>query len=289
MLTTNASGHLTKMQVRPDDNWNQQGSTQANYFLKLGDQVIALNELLGENLNFRFSGEIQCCACGKTTNKSFSQGYCYRCFTTLAECDSCIMSPEKCHFHLDTCRDESWAGSHCMQDHVVYLANSSGLKVGITRASQVPTRWFDQGASQAIPFIRVSTRYQSGLVEDVIRQWVTDRTNWQAMLKDQVDELDMEAEREQMFAKAEEVISALEQRFGTFAIQRETESKATRIHYPVNNYPSKVSSLSFDKTAEISGQLQGIKGQYLILDTGVVNIRRFTGYQVEFSQGETHK
>lgn len=272
------------MAVAPDAQWQGSGTTQAHYDLRLDDETVALNDLLGQQLNFRFTGEIRCCACGESTNKSFSQGYCYRCFTTLAECDACIMSPEKCHFHQDTCRDESWAETHCMQDHVVYLANSSGLKVGITRASQVPTRWFDQGASQAIPFIRVSTRYQSGLVEDAMRQWLTDRTNWQAMLKHQVDELDMVAERAKMFEQADEVISGYEKRFGLAAIQRQTEAQATQIDYPVLNYPSKVSSLSFDKTAEISGKLEGIKGQYLILDTGVLNIRRFTGYRVEFSQ-----
>lgn len=285
MSSLNLMGHLSKMTVLPDENWNGSGLTQANYQLKLADERVALNEHLGQQIHFRHTGLIHCCACGQKTNKSFSQGYCYKCFTSLAECDACIMSPEKCHYHLDSCRNEDWADSHCMQNHVVYLANSSGLKVGITRGTQVPTRWFDQGASQAIPFVRVSTRYQSGLVEDALRQWVTDRTNWQAMLKHQVDTLDMESERARMFELADEALSGFEQRFGLQAIQRQTASKATMIEYPVHNYPAKVSSLSFDKSAEISGKLEGIKGQYLILDTGVLNIRRFTGYQVEFSLG----
>lgn len=283
MTSITASGHLRKMRVSADEQWQGSGETNANYTLNLGDSAIVMNELLGEKIQFSFQGNIECCACGKSTNKSFSQGYCYSCFTTLAECDGCIMSPEKCHYHEDSCRDEEWANSHCMQDHIVYLANSSGLKVGITRGTQVPTRWFDQGASQAIPFIRVSTRYQSGVVEDALREWLTDRTNWQAMLKHQIEDLDMQAERDKMFEVADEQLSRFEQRFGLAAIQRQTDSIATDIHYPVMNYPTKVSSLNFDKEKEITGKLEGIKGQYLILDTGVLNIRRFTGYQVDFA------
>lgn len=282
MTALQIAGQLRKMTVSPDESWDGHGLTNANYQLRLGDESVSMNALLGEQLTLSFTGEINCCACGKTTKKSFSQGYCYPCFTRLAECDTCIMSPEKCHYHLDTCRDNEWAHSHCMQDHIIYLANSSGLKVGITRGTQVPTRWFDQGASQAIPFIRVSTRYQSGLLEDALREWLNDRTNWQAMLKHQVEVLDMVAERNRVFELADTVISSFEKRFGLAAIQRQTEIAGTDIQYPVLNYPSKVSSLSFDKTPSISGKLQGIKGQYLILDTGVINIRRYTGYQVEF-------
>ena len=160
------------------------------YTIAVGDTRIPLNELIGRPLRFDFDGIIRCIHCDRTT-KSFNQGFCYPCFRKLAVCDSCIMSPEKCHYHLGTCREPEWGETHCMVGHVVYLANSSGLKVGITRASQVPTRWIDQGAVDAIPMVRVATRYIAGLVEVACKAHVADRTNWRAMLKGDVPELDL--------------------------------------------------------------------------------------------------
>ena len=55
------------------------------------------------------------------------------------------------------------------------------------------------------------------------------------------------------------------------------------IHFPVDSYPVKIKSFNFDKNPEVSGVLHGIKGQYLLLDIGVINIRKFTGYEVAFS------
>src|SRR5690554_4764181 len=158
------------------------------YTLAVGDARIALNDLMGRKVRIDFEGVIRCIHCDRTTKKSFNQGYCYPCFRKLAACDSCIMSPEKCHYHLGTCREPEWGEANCMVEHVVYLANSSGLKVGITRATQVPTRWIDQGAVTAIPMLRVASRYLSGLVEVACKNHVADRTNWRAMLKGDVPE-----------------------------------------------------------------------------------------------------
>src|SRR5690625_4809408 len=154
-----------------------------SYGLRLDDQTLPLNDLMGRHIELNFTGAIFCHHCGRKTNKSFSQGYCYPCFKSLAQCDICIVSPEKCHYSAGTCREPEWGDTHCMIEHVVYLANSSGIKVGITRHSQVPTRWIDQGAVQSLPILRVQTRQQSGLVEAALRQHVSDRTNWRAMLK----------------------------------------------------------------------------------------------------------
>ncbi len=277
-----AAGQLRKLRIVPESAGETTGQLQASYRLPLGEQEIELNSLLGKPLKLKFLGAINCLHCGRLTNKSFNQGYCFPCFKSLAECDSCILSPEKCHFHLDTCRDPHWGEQQCMQDHYVYLANSSGLKVGITRGSQVPTRWLDQGAVQALPILKVATRYQSGLAEIIFKDHVTDRTNWRAMLKNQLQPLDMSAERDRLFALADAELRALEQRFGLQAIQRLTQAEPMSFSYPVLNYPHKVSSLSLDKTAIVEGTLQGLKGQYLILDTGVINVRKFGAYQVEF-------
>ena len=160
------SGHLQKMQVALPP--GPEGPV--TYQLPLDEQRLPLNGLLGESIRMTFTGEIHCIHCGRRSNKSFNQGYCYPCFSKLAQCDSCIVSPEKCHYFEGTCREPDWADSHCMVDHIVYLANSSGVKVGITRETQLPTRWIDQGAVQALPILRVKTRQQSGLVETALKQ-----------------------------------------------------------------------------------------------------------------------
>lgn len=270
-----ARGALTKMAVRLD--------APAQYSLRLGETGLALNPLLGRTLRLEFLGAIHCSHCGRKTKKSYAQGYCYPCMQKLARCDSCIMSPEKCHYDAGTCREPGWGEQFCMTDHVVYLANSSGVKVGITRATQLPTRWLDQGASQALPILRVATRQQSGLVEDLLRSQVADRTNWRALLKGDAEPVDLVAVREQLFDSCGEGLAALQQRFGLQAIQPLAAAEVLDIRYPVTQYPAKVASLDLDKTPVIEGTLQGIKGQYLILDGGVINIRKYTAYQVAFA------
>lgn len=270
-----ARGALDKMAVELGD--------QARYWLRLGDERVALNPLIGRPLRLEFLGAIHCSHCQRRTNKSFGQGYCYPCFKKLPQCDTCIMSPERCHHELGTCRDPQWGAQFCMTEHVVYLANSSGIKVGITRASQVPVRWLDQGASQALPILRVATRQQSGLVEDLLRSEVGDRTNWRALLKGDAEPLDLPAIRDQLFERCAPGLTALQQRFGLQAIQRLEQGEVVQIRYPVQQYPGKIVSLDLDKNPRIEGTLLGIKGQYLILDSGVINIRKYTAYQVAAS------
>lgn len=277
-LTLQGRGHLAKMRTQ----LGSDAQSPCHYWLLLDQQEFPLNPLIGRSIRLVYQGEIHCQHCGRATRKSFSQGYCYPCFKKLPQCDSCIVSPEKCHFDAGTCRDAEWGQRNCMTEHVVYLANSSGLKVGITRATQVPTRWIDQGAIQALPIFRVDSRYRSGLVEILYKNYVADRTNWRAMLKGQVEKLDLVAERERLFKACEEGIIELQRRYGEAAVQPVTEAESIELCYPVTQYPSKVSSLNFDKQAVVEGVLQGIKGQYLILDTGVINIRKFGAYQVDF-------
>ncbi len=268
-------GALNKMAVRLGD--------PVQYAFRLGEREVPVNPLIGKSLRLEYLGEIHCTHCGRRTNKSFSQGYCYPCFKKLPQCDSCIVSPEKCHHELGTCRDPQWGEQFCMTDHVVYLANSSGIKVGITRATQLPTRWLDQGASQALPILRVSTRQQSGLVEDLLRSQVADRTNWRALLKGDAVPVDLAAVREQLFDGCREGLEALQRRFGLQAIQLLADAETVEIRYPVEVYPSKIASFDLDKTPVVEGTLLGIKGQYLIFDTGVINIRKYTAYQLAVS------
>ena len=252
-----------------------------SYSARLDDNEIALNPLIDQQLKLIFSGSIYCIHCNRKTNKSFNQGYCYPCFQKLAQCDTCIIHPERCHFEQGTCREPAWGEKYCMQDHIVYLANSSGLKVGITRATQVPTRWIDQGATQALAIMRVRSRLQSGTLEMAFKQHVADKTNWRDMLKGKAAELDMAGERDRLLAACEEDVKELMARFGFFAISVLKGIDAVSIDYPVQAYPEKITSLNFDKEPVVSGTLKGIKGQYLIFDSGVINLRRFSGYEVE--------
>lgn len=253
------------------------------YEMPLGDDRVPMNELVGQALRLEYHGKINCIHCGRDTKKSFNQGYCYPCFTRLAQCDSCIVSPEKCHYDAGTCREPEWGEANCMIDHIVYLANTSSLKIGITRISQVPTRWMDQGAVQALPIFRVRTRQQSGLVEVVFKDHVNDRTAWQAMLKGRLDELNLPAERDRLFELTAAGIGELQQRFGVQAISRLEAEAPVAFRYPVKEYPSKVSSLNLDKQPSIDGVLMGIKGQYLIFDSGVINMRKYGGYHLSLA------
>ena len=270
-----AAGAVRKMKTRLEQ--------PVQYLLVLGDHEVPLNQYLGRELWLEYGGEINCIHCARKTRKSFNQGYCYPCFRSLARCDSCIMSPEKCHYAAGTCREPRWGEEHCMIDHFVYLANTSGLKVGITRGSQVPTRWIDQGATQAQPIFRVSTRFYSGLVEDVLRSHITDRTQWQAMLKGDAEPCDLDRAREELLAQSGAEIAALQRQYGLQAITSLESHPQTLIGYPVLQYPTRVKSFNLDKSSRAGGTLLGIKGQYLIFDGGVINMRKYGGYQLSLT------
>lgn len=250
------------------------------YALPVGEGQVPLNERIGGPLELAYSGRIFCIACGRKTNKSFSQGHCYPCMQSLARCDMCIVKPETCHFHLGTCREPDWGEAHCMIPHVVYLANTSGLKVGITRESQVPTRWVDQGATQALPLFRVSTRRVSGLVEVEIAKSMADKTNWRAMLKGDGEPLDLAAAAETVAPALEARLDAIRDEHGADAVER-LDATPVEIRYPVTEYPAKIRSFNLDKAPEAAGTLLGIKGQYLLFDTGVINVRKYAGYELE--------
>ena len=270
-------GCLSRMAIAPGE---QGGAVQ--YTLRAGEHRLDLNSRLGQPIELNWTGAIACTHCGRATRKSFAQGYCYSCFKKLAQCDTCIVKPETCHFDAGTCREPAWAERHCFQPHVVYLANSSGLKVGITRGTQVPTRWLDQGAIQALPILEVQTRQQSGLVEMLFKQEVADRTNWRAMLKGEVEPLDLTAERDRLLSRLEGGLGQLRERFGADTI-RVLDEPPVRFDYPVLEFPHKIASHNFDKNPTVAGSLLGLKGQYLILDSGVINLRKFTGYEIVVS------
>lgn len=272
---TSQTGILRKMHSKLAD--------PVEYRLILNHEEVPLAACLGKPLKLAYTGRIYCIHCGRLTKKSFNQGYCYPCFMKLAQCDTCIIKPELCHYAAGTCREPQWGEQHCMQPHFVYLANSSTLKVGITRQGQIPTRWIDQGASAALPIFKVQSRYLSGLLEVAFKEHVADKTNWQQMLKAEAEFIDLAAARDQLLPQVQDTLRDLQYRFGEEAVELLPTAEVVNIRYPILNYPSKVKSLSLDKTPIVAGVLEGVKGQYLLFDTGVINIRKFAGYEVEFS------
>ncbi len=267
-------GALRKMTAQLNNNG------QVNYQLPVGEQLIELNELIGQSLTLTYHHQISCCHCGRKTKKSYSQGFCFPCMQKLAQCDLCIMKPETCHFAQGTCREPEWGETHCFIPHYVYLANTSGLKVGITRHTQVPTRWIDQGATQALPIFKVNTRLQSGLVEIALAEFIADKTNWRAMLKGDAEPIDLVEKSQQLIPKISEKLNDIRLQFGQDAVEQLAQN-VVELKFPLQQFPSKVTSFNFDKTDVVSGILLGIKGQYLLFDTGVINIRKFTSYHID--------
>jgi Protein of unknown function (DUF2797) len=257
-------GVLSKMQT--------EFGNPIQYYLVFEDNFLNVNQLLGKNISIQFTG-YQCLNCGKQ-KKIFRQGFCYDCFMGSASAGDWIMKPELSTAHLDIeDRDLDYEKKVQLQPHIVYLALSSEVKVGVTRGSQVPTRWIDQGATQAIPIVEVPNRYLAGITEVALKKLYTDKTNWQKMLKNDIASADLIQER----VGLKYIIPKDVQEFYNIDTNAVTE-----MHFPVLEYPKKVTSLNLDKTPNFSGKLMGIKGQYLIFEDGTVfNIRTFEGYVVK--------
>ncbi|MEZ4742178.1 MAG: DUF2797 domain-containing protein [Bdellovibrionota bacterium] len=238
-----------------------------SYELPIANELLPLNNLLEKKILLDFGGEISCTYCGRSIKKSFAQGYCFPCFQSLPQTDLCIVKPELCHYDKGTCRDPAWGREHCFVDHTVYFANSSGLKVGITRSHQQLTRWMDQGAIQALPIARVKRRLEAGKVEVALKQRISDKTNWRKMLKGDVEPLDLKSFASDLLHYIPENLEV-----------EKLDEDIVEIEYPVLKPLDKIKSFNLDKNPKVEGILLGIKGQYLLLDTGVINMRKYAGY-----------
>lgn len=243
-----------------------------DYFLMVGNHEINLNQFLNKQITFTHNGIINCIHCGKQTKKSFSQGFCFNCFQTAPEADQSIFSPELSLSQFGIARDMQWAEEHDLIDHFVYLSITSGLKVGVTRFHQIPTRWIDQGAVAAIKLARTPNRHIAGVIETQLKQHVADTTQWQAMLKDVFDgSIDLVEEKKKLSAM-------LHPELQKYLI---SDNEICNIEYPGDLSITKINSLSFDNTPIIKGVLSRIKGQYLVFENGdVLNIRKHNGYYV---------
>lgn len=260
------SGNIKKLRSEWD--------TPIQYWLPIGDQEIFLNDLIGKKISFQFTDNIHCVQCGKKTPKSFFQGFCYACFVSSPLASECILNPEKCEAHLGVSRDLEWSKTHCLKPHFVYLALSSGAKVGVTRKSQIPTRWIDQGASKAIKIAKTNNRNEAGQIEVALKAFISDKTAWQRMLKNEIGDIKLETLREQLKSK---IPKSLQHFFLP-------HDRITELTYPHQEFPLKIKSISFDKESLIEGTLTAIKGQYLILNNQIVlNMRKHSGYEIQMT------
>ncbi len=258
----NYEGVLTKMQT--------ENGSPIQYYLVFENDFLNINQLLDKKIAINFL-RYQCLNCS-LQKKIYRQGFCYDCFYEIPQAAAWVINPEKSTAHLDIeDRNLEFEKRAQLQPHVVYLANSSSVKVGVTRKNQVPTRWIDQGAHEAIEIVEVPNRYLAGITEVALKDHVSDKTNWRAMLKNDVKEEDLIHWRNQLKKFIPHEVAA-------YYIENNTE---TNLQFPVLRYPEKPKSLNLEKTPFYEGVLKGIKGQYLIFeDDTVFNIRGNEGYVV---------
>ncbi|MEN8703088.1 MAG: DUF2797 domain-containing protein [Polaribacter sp.] len=243
---------------------------EVQYYLDMKTDFLNMNQLLSKEIKLSFVS-YECLNC-HSEKKIYRQGYCQSCFFDIPQAADWIMRPELSKAHLDEeDRDLAYEKRVQLQPHIVYLANSSNVKVGVTRKQQVPTRWIDQGAHEAIEIVEVPNRYLAGITEVALKEHVADKTNWRKMLKNDIEDVNLVEWRE----KLKEFIPAEATKY---FIESNTE---TNINFPVTQYPSKPKSLNLIKTPTYSGKLVGIKGQYLIFeDETVFNVRSNEGLVV---------
>lgn len=244
------------------------------YYLVFEDSFLHVNQLLGRDFEINFMG-FKCLNCAKK-KKIYRTGFCYDCFYSSAAAGDWIMRPELSTAHLGIAdRDLEYEQRAQLQPHIVYLAAASDMKVGVTRKTQVPTRWIDQGASWAIPLVEVPNRYLAGITEVALKNHFTDKINWKKMLLNELLPIDL-------IAKRSEVRALLPAEVKEF--YETTTEKLYTLEYPVLEYPKKISSLNISTTPVFSGKLAGIKGQYLIFADGTVfNVRAFEGFVVQIN------
>lgn len=247
-------------------------SEPVKYYLEMEQDIIQLNQFIGRKLSFQFLS-YQCLNCG-LDKKIFRQGFCYDCFNSSAHVGEWIIRPElsKAHLGIED-RDLEYEKSVQLKPHIVYLALSSNVKVGVTRKTQVPTRWIDQGASKALAILEVPNRYLAGIAEVSLKDLLSDKTDWRKMLKNEIGEADL-------YEVFKEIENKLPEEVKSYIVA--DPDQIWTFDYPVTHFPSKLNSQNFNKSETIEGLFNGIKGQYLYLDEAkVFNIRNSEGHVVE--------
>lgn len=244
----------------------------------------------------RHKSRFQCTVCGRETKKLFD-ACCFPCFQNSAQADRCLLNPVKCHYAAGTCREPDWGEENCYQAHYVYLAFTDKLKVGITRATQVPTRWIDQGATSAVLLAKVGSRHQAGLLEAYLSSRFADKSHWLKMLKtgnNKMNSSEFEQARQEALSLMRSGLAdsntapqltaaAVRSRPDAARVEFLDDALLVNLDYPLwSGLPEKITSMNLDKFPQIESRILGVKGQYLILEEGVLNVRRHEGYVVDF-------
>lgn len=253
-----------------------------SYSLLTPEGTMDLSACVGKHFTVRATGRLTCTLCGREVRKFYGQGMCFPCLQNAPEASECIVRPELCRAHVGEGRDPDWEIAHHATEHTVYLSRTSaptttstGIKVGVTRSTQVPTRWIDQGAVVALPIARVPYRQLAGLIEVDLKRSLADRTDWRGMLRA------VGSDPGDLSKLRDTLPQLLSEEFHRHLLPNE---EATTLHYPVLIHPAKVTSVQLAKSPEVSGRLAGIKGQYLIWEDGrVLNVRNHSGYHVSLS------
>ena len=258
------SGQLRKMTHEEAD--------PVEYFLSLDEQPVPVNPAIGREMSLKFLNKITCIECGRSIKKTYDQGYCFPCARDLPGNAMCAVRPEKCEHEFGNEQDREFFKKYCKVDHLVYLSLTSGMKVGVTRHLNIPSRWIDQGAVQGLVIARTPERKLSGLIEVALAAHMADKTNWRKMLKGETDPVNLREGREQVQAW-----------FPADLMRYFLKDEAVQeLHYPVEAVPFKIVSHNLDKEPQLRDRLTGIKGQYLIFEQRVINLRKYAGYHVEF-------
>ncbi|XOV81929.1 MAG: DUF2797 domain-containing protein [bacterium] len=286
MSYTQISGRLKHFAAHISDAVRTEDALTARYQLVLDDQTLDLHAFLGCGISFRYQGQTGCIACDASSSRLYGGGYCYPCFSSLARCDLCIVSPERCHLHLGTCREPEWGDAFCMQPHTVYLANTSGTKVGLTRTGRERKRWLDQGAEQAIAIIRTPSRRSAGYIEQLLKRQLSDKTNWRQLVTG---------------IRAGQDLSVLASMLrDSFALQPAFEEQpvddleraqvrwidapeVVTIQYPVMQYSPAQRLKVTPAQPVLCDNLLGIVGQYLLLTQGVVFLPDYRGLALDIT------
>ncbi len=242
------------------------------YKFNIGNQSFDLNNYIGKNIKIKFLDKINCIECGNKIKKTFMQGFCYPCFIKSPKTSECIFKPHLCRAHLGESKDMEWSKKYCLSDQYVYLSITSNLKVGVTRYTQIPNRWIDQGAHHAIKLAKVPNRYLAGMIEIQLSKYISDRTQWRKMLQGNYEQIDL-------LNKKKELAKLLSSEYQKYISTNDT---IQNLFYPQLNQLEKIKSINIEKTPLIDGEITGIKGQYIIIDNlYVLNVRKYTGYSFE--------
>ncbi len=246
---------------------------EVSYALSMGLSTVPLADRIGQPFTIRFTGARTCMSCGKRVKKFYGQGLCYPCLMSAPEASECIVRPELCRAHLGEGRDPVWEKEHHHTEHFVYLSQTGGIKVGVTRSTQIPVRWIDQGAVLAVIIARTPYRQLAGAIEVELKRTLADKTDWRKMLQQVVPD------PAALLAARDAAVHGMSSELKAHMLLAE---EPLTLSYPHRETLPKITSVSLEKLAEITGTLLGIKGQYLLWKDGrVLNVRNHTGYHVE--------